>query len=258
MNIIIKRFGQGLSMKAKKLCLHVLAVITVSLAFSASARADCTGFWPSEEMWCFAPGSWDPNQPLNVMVGSDPYDSNSHWIGWQNQTTGECHWDQIGSSNTGELGGWNPQQNRYVHIDRLLVRANYGNDEIFITDDWIHHCGFWLTPVVFHEPDFNAVSIDGDEGNDSISVGSNGNRFRLYGYSGDDTIFSRKADAYIDGDSGNDTIIVFGQQGGGFYWGSHDNDMVLYFGTNPSNLSGCGSGNDTWLGPGTRPADCEF
>lgn len=258
MNIVMKLVGQWFSIDAKKSCLQLLAMTAVSLSVSAPALADCTGFQSNnEEMWCSAPTHWDRYHPVTAVAGSDPYDANSHWIGWQNQVTGECAWDQIGWSNTGELGGWNPQDNRYYHIDSTLIQGSYGDDWLMITGGWIHHCGYWLAPVVFNRPQVNQINVDGDDGNDQIYSNSNGNNAYLLGQAGDDGLFTSRADVYIDGGIGDDYISVHGDESGGFYWADHGNDYLYYFGSNPFALMGCGDGMDGWMGPGTRPADCE-
>jgi hypothetical protein len=171
--------------------------------------------------------------------------------------TGACHWDQIGDSNRSELGGWNPQQNQYVHVQDVRVQGSYGDDWIMVAGTSMYHCGYWLTSPVFSSPQQNAINVEGDDGNDEIySSASNGANAYFLGGLGNDAISSPRADVYIDTDTGDDYISVSGEQGGGFYWGGDDSDHVWYFGSAFA-IMGCGDGTDWWIGPGTRPSDCE-
>jgi len=225
--------------------------------WSGAAHADCTGFYPNEEMWCYPPVSWDRYESVYAVIGSDPHDGSSHWIAWMNYTTGACHWDQIGDSNRLELGGYNPRRGTYEHIPSVQVQGNYGDDMLVIINGVSYTCGYELRAVSFSNPNGNAVNLSGDDGHDFLFSMANGRDSYIIGGADNDSVYSTQSDVFIDGESGDDVIEVEGSQAGGFFWGDSGNDLIVNY-SSAFSITGCGDGtDDAWCGPGQRPSDCE-
>jgi hypothetical protein len=237
--------------------ISVMSVTVVGLAMPTLAHAFCNGFDPSSETLCYAPWE-DRYQGVTAVVGRDPSD-NRHWIGWQNNVTGECAWDSIGDAGTGELGGWDGDRGGSFHVSAIRILGSFSNDMLRVAGFPESFCGFTQTAVSFNNPDDNVIHFEGDEGVDVIYVLSNGANAQLLGGEGNDYILSARADVYAYGGPGDDNIAIYGDERGGLYAGGDDNDTISYYPYNGTArpIMSCGDGSDSWCGPGGRPADCE-
>ena len=178
-------------------------------------------------------GSW-------FIIGRDPNDGNSHWLGWQRKSDGACAWENIGGS-----GGL---------TDNYWLYGDGGDDNIIIVPSaGITFCGFFM-----QAPTQNGyrMNLFGGDGNDYLST--NGGIADLQGGAGNDSLYTWDGTGWNYGEAGNDLIIAPNASGsGGYFNGGADNDCIyVNSGQSPWGMD-CGSGTDQWQGPGSRPASCE-
>ena len=183
-------------------------------------------------------GSPFGNAPVSVRIGSDP---EGQWIGWQNQTTGECAWDWIGDTT-----GIN---------DDYLVASGQGNDSLVVQTTLATFCGY---PIGIPRYNGHVLDLYGYGGNDFLSSPTTLNT-SIFGGEGNDWITSGNGIATLKGFNGDDLILASGSGFGGRYYGEAGNDCLFIKPTLAPALMTCGDGTaDRWSGPGTRPATCEI
>lgn len=177
-----------------------------------------------------------------IVIGRDPNDNNSHWIGWQRKSDGACYWQYLGNDSG-------------LTTDYYLVGGG-GDDTIMIVSEFgTSFCGYTL-----FEPVANSyqITVLAGSGNDTVFSGLGGNH-DLYGDDGNDFLWTlNSTNAFVDGGPHND-ILASSYYGGGS--GSqligHGGNDCLYINDSQSISADCGDGTDSWDGPGTRPASCE-
>jgi Ca2+-binding RTX toxin-like protein len=169
-------------------------------------------------------------------IGSDAW---GQWIGWQNMSTSDCSWTQIGDT-TGLF-------------DDYLVSGLGGDDHIRVRSTTLSFCGYPLAT-----PSYNGHYLDlsGGAGNDTLWSVTTLDTW-IFGGDGNESINSGRGSAGLFSQNGDDTIWATGSGSGAQEDGGNGNDCLFIVSTQtPSNMS-CGDGSDLWSGPGSRPADCE-
>ena len=179
-----------------------------------------------------------------IVIGRDPNDGNSHWIGWKRISDGACAWQQIGSSS-GLTEDW------------VLTGSNVNDSLMIVSSGGFSFCGYTLL-----EPTQNGyrITIMGSSGNDSLYSGFSGDH-ALYGDSGHDFLWTlNSTQSYLEGGPHNDILAssYFGGGSGAELYGGNGEDCLYVNSSQSPATMNCGDGTDTWDGPGSRPATCDL
>lgn len=203
---------------------------------------------------------WDyfGDGPSTIYVGTDPYDGNSQWIGYQDQY-GNCAWDYVAGGSG--------------YTETVTVMGMGGGDAIFeVPSGGVYFCDYLLEPPILngHQLNFNGgdgsdwlVQEPGHTGSFSSYSWMEGDYCTNLFCSGDPAyhdILVAYADDWTDqpqmfGDNGDDVLWASISTSSAYMSGGAGNDCIQV--NSSAATVSCGSGSDSWHGVGTRPADCE-
>ena len=195
--------------------------------------------------WVAVENGGDSDSGLDVIIGSDPNDNYSQWIGWRNTVTDQCDWQKIGDSN----GFW----------ENITIVGMYGYDSMWALDYNYNFCGFDMEPPIFGGFNLNFDSVWYGDGYD-----------QFYSYGNSPTMLGSPVGNLFSTDTANSSI--YSNYGWGDDWvfvngagvwplvvqvGDGNDNVYIASSVSAFNSVYCGDGDDWWCGPGTRPSDCE-